>query len=197
MSLGFPVLLALGVGLLLGGRLGALAELPLRAPWLFLAAIALQVVAFPVAALPWRTDESLATALWLASYGLLALAAVLNRRITGVPVVALGMGLNLVAILANRGTMPVRYEAMRDAGRTAVREANSTALASPHLPWLIDRWAAPGWVPLANVFSIGDVVIALGAVVVVLAGMGVRLPALRTEHDRRSASSESPAARNS
>ena len=45
--------------------------------------------------------------LWVVSYGLLVVAAVLNRRITGVPVVALGMGLNLVAILANRGTMPV------------------------------------------------------------------------------------------
>ena len=177
MSLVFPVLLAVGLGLLLGGRLAALAELDLRAPWLFLAAIALQVVAFPVGALPWSTDESLAIALWLASYALLVFAAVLNRRIAGVPVVAVGMGLNLAAILANRGTMPVRYEAMRDAGRTAAVHANSSALSHPHLPWLVDRWAAPAWIPLANVFSVGDVVIALGAFVVVLVGMQVRLPA--------------------
>jgi hypothetical protein len=39
----------------------------------------------------------------------------------------------------------------------------------------VDRWAAPDWLPLANVFSVGDVVIALGAFVIVLAGMGVRL----------------------
>ena len=45
------------------------------------------------------------------------------------------------------------------------------------MPWLIDRWAAPDWIPLANVFSVGDVIIALGAFVVVLAGMRVRLPA--------------------
>lgn len=177
MSLVFPVLLAVGLGVALGGKLGALAELELRAPWLFLAAIALQLVAFPVAALPWHTDYSVATVLWLVSYALLVLAAVLNRRITGVPVVALGMALNLAAILANRGTMPVRYEAMREAGRTAAVQANSTALSSPHLPWLIDRWAAPDWIPLANVFSVGDVIITLGAFVVVLAGMRVRLPA--------------------
>ena len=173
MSLAFPVLIAVCVGLLLGGQLGALAELPLRAPWLFLGAIALQLVAFPVEMLPWRTHETLASALWVASYGLLVVAAGLNRRITGVPIVALGMCMNLAAILANRGTMPVRYDAMRDAGRVAVTQANSTALQSPHLSWLIDRWAAPDWIPLANVFSVGDVVIAVGAVVIVLAGMGV------------------------
>jgi hypothetical protein len=176
MSLALPVLLAVGLGLVLGGRLGALAELPLRAPYLFLVAIALQVIAFPVSALPWRTEETVASLLWIASYGLLVVAAVLNRRITGVPVVALGMCLNLAAILANRGTMPVRVQAMHDAGRVALTQANSTALDSPRLQWLIDRWAAPEWIPFANVFSVGDVVIAAGAAVIVLAGMGVSLP---------------------
>ena len=56
--------------------------------------------------------------LWVASYALLVVAAALNRRIAGVPVVAAGMLLNLVAILANRGTMPVSYEAMHGAGRS-------------------------------------------------------------------------------
>ena len=174
MALAYPVLLAVGLGLVLGGRLGALAELPLRAPWLFLGALALQVVAFPFAVLPWTTNETAASVLWIASYGLLLVAAVLNRRIVGVPVVTVGMLLNLVAILANQGTMPVHYSAMHEAGRTDVLQANSTAMADPSLPWLVDRWAAPEWIPLANVFSVGDVVIAVGAFVLVLAAMGVR-----------------------
>ncbi|HEU5491303.1 MAG TPA: DUF5317 domain-containing protein [Gaiellaceae bacterium] len=176
MSLLFPVLLAVGVGLVLGGRLGALAELRLRAPWLFLAAIALQLVAFPTVFLPWSTDEKLASVLWVVSYGLLVVGAVLNREIAGVPVVALGMSLNLVVILANRGTMPVTHEAMRDAGRIDPVHANSTAMTEPNLPWLVDRWAAPDWIPLANVFSVGDVVIAVGAFVLVLSAMDVRVP---------------------
>jgi hypothetical protein len=175
-ALAFPVLLALAFGLALGGSLARLAELRLRAPWLFLVAIGIQLVAYPVAGLPWQTPERVASVLWIASYGLLAVAAVLNRRITGVPVVAAGMALNLAAILANRGTMPVGYEAMHDAGRVATTHANSTASADPSLPWLVDRWAAPEWVPLANVYSVGDVVIAVGAFVLVLAAMGVRLP---------------------
>ena len=178
MVLAFPVLLAVGLGLALGGSLGQLAETHLRVPWLFLAAVGLQVVAFPVAGLPWRTHETVASALWIASYGLLVVAAILNRRLTGVPVVAAGMLLNLTAILANRGTMPVTLGAMHDAGRTAVMQANSTALPDPNLPWLIDRWAAPEWVPLANVYSVGDVVIAVGAFVIVLAAMRVRRPTI-------------------
>jgi len=174
MSLAFPVLVAVGLGIALGGSVGRLPELPLRAPWLFLSAVALQVVAFPVGILPWRIHEAAASVLWVASYGLLVAAAMLNRRLTGVPIVALGMVLNLAAILANRGTMPVRVEGMHDAGRVAATKANSTALADPALPWLVDRWAAPHWIPLANVFSVGDVVIAVGAAVIVLAGMGAQ-----------------------
>jgi Family of unknown function (DUF5317) len=175
-ALAFPVVVALGLGLVLGGRLAGLARLELRAPWLFLVAIGVQLVAFPPPFLPWTTDENAATVLWLCSYGLLLVGAVLNARITGVPIVAVGMLLNLVAILANRGTMPVRPDAMRAAGAEYVTHANSTAAADPSLPWLVDRWAAPDWIPLANVFSIGDVVIAIGAVVIVLAGMSVRVP---------------------
>ena len=48
-------------------------------------------------------------------------------------------------------------------------------MSEPNLPWLVDRWAAPDWLSLANVFSVGDVVIAFGAFVIVLAGMGVRV----------------------
>jgi uncharacterized protein DUF5317 len=176
MVLALPVLAALVVGVALGGRLGNLAHLRLRASWLFFAAIGLQVVAFPFAFLPWRTDETVATVLWLTSYALLIGAAVLNHRITGVPLVALGMAMNVAAIAANGGTMPVLPEAMHEAGHDYATRANSTASADPNLAWFVDRWAAPDWIPLANVFSVGDVLIAAGAALIVLAALGVRLP---------------------
>ncbi len=183
MSLAFPVVGALALGLVLGGRLGHLAGLRLRASWLFFVAIAVQVVAFPFAFLPWSMDAGDASLLWLTSYAFLIVAAFVNRRITGVPIVALGMCMNVAAIVANGGTMPVSPSAMHDAGRSAVTQANSTAVEDPRLEWLVDRWAAPDWIPLANVFSIGDVVIAAGAVVIVLHGMGVRVPRLLGERD--------------
>ena len=54
---------------------------------------------------------------------------------------------------------------------------NNSAVAShPSLPWLIDRWPVPAWIPMGNVYSVGDVLIAVGAVVLVCAAMGVRVP---------------------
>lgn len=176
MSLALPVAAAFVLALLLGGRLRRLAELELRSAWLFFAALGLQVVAFPFAFLPWRTGDLAGRAIWLSSYGLLLLAAVLNRRLPGVRIMALGMALNLAAIVANGGHMPVTASAMRAAGESYAVQNNSAALAHPALPWLVDRFAAPRWVPLANVFSAGDVLIALGAVTIVLLGSGARLP---------------------
>jgi hypothetical protein len=175
-ALAFPVVVAVGLGLALGGRFDGLARIQLRAPWLFFVAIGLQLVAFPLPGFPWTTADTAATVLWLSSYALLVVGAALNAHITGVPIVAAGMLLNLVAILANGGTMPVRPGAMHAAGDDYATNANSTAVADPSLSWLVDRWAAPDWIPFANVFSVGDVVIAVGAAVIVLAAMGARLP---------------------
>jgi hypothetical protein len=86
--------------------------------------------------------------------------------------------------------MPALKSAMIAAGvRYDGVYANSVAASSPHLPWLIDRWGAPAWVPLANVYSVGDVLLAVGAILVVARAMGpTRLPALPR---RRSAPAES------
>lgn len=181
MALVFPVLAAAVAGLLLGGSLRRLARLRLRGIGLLYVAVALQVIAFPFAFMPWRTPETPAKLLWLASYALVLAATVLNRRLTGVPVVAAGMALNLVAVLANRGLMPVLPSSMHAAGHDYAVSNNSIADAQPHLAALVDRWAAPDWIPWANVYSVGDVVIAAGAALIVLAAMGItrRVPRAR------------------
>ena len=82
------------------------------------------------------------------------------------------MALNLAAILSNGGRMPATPGAMEAAGLDFAVKHNSVASADPALPWLVDRFAAPDWVPLTNVFSAGDLVIALGSVVLVFAATG-------------------------
>jgi hypothetical protein len=172
MGLALPLVAGLGVAAILGGDLRKLGELRLRALWLFYLALGLQVVAFPFGRLPWRTSDGVASMLWLASYALILAAAGLNRRVPGVPVVVAGLLCNLGAVLVNGGHMPVRPAAMHAAGYDYAVHANSAALAHPHLSWLIDRWAAPSWLPGANVFSVGDVIIAIGAFTFVLAATG-------------------------
>ena len=68
MFLAPAVLIGLVAGLLLGGRLSRLAELRLRAQWLFFAAIGLQLIAYP----PFigvQPGDGVATALQVVSYG--------------------------------------------------------------------------------------------------------------------------------
>jgi Family of unknown function (DUF5317) len=172
MALALPVLAGLALAPLMGGRWGRLGDIRVRWVGLFYVAIALQVAAFPAWVLPWHTPDRVAIVLWLASYGLFAAGVAGNLRLPGVPLICVGMVSNVVAILANGGHMPALPAALRAAGLHFQQSRNSTALAAPHLHWLVDRWAAPGWVPLANVYSVGDVLIALGGFAFALIATG-------------------------
>jgi Family of unknown function (DUF5317) len=110
--------------------------------------------------------------LWLASYVLLAVGAIRNVRLPAMPLVVLGLCANLAAIVANGGHMPVLPAAMRAAGFNYDIQYNSAAIAQPHLAALVDRFVAPDWIPRANVFSVGDVALAIGGVVLPLALTG-------------------------
>ena len=169
------VVLAVAVGLCLGGRLSRLATLELRAIALLYGAIGLQLAAFPAGVFPWAMNDVVARVLWMASYALLAAAAVMNRHIRGVTGVAAGIALNLTAIVANGGHMPARVQALAEAGQAYRVHNNSISLADPHLATLVDRWAAPDWLPFANVFSVGDIAIAVGIFVVVVCAMRPRV----------------------
>jgi hypothetical protein len=82
--------------------------------------------------------------------------------------IALGFGLNFLVIARNGGYMPASAEARAFAGLTPLApgqiDNNSIGMgADTHLPFLSDIFAIPSLLPFANVFSIGDVLIALGA----------------------------------
>ena len=98
-----------------------------------------------------------------------------NWRLTGMPVVAAGALGNLIAITANGGFMPASQEALELAGFVGPGDhTNSVVLANPAFRPLTDIFALPASVPLANVFSVGDVLIGLGIVIVIVAAMRAR-----------------------
>ena len=151
---------------LLGGHLTRPESPGLRHWPLIAAALVLQTAAVSV----WPTmPRGIAVLSHLASYGLIAVFLVHNRRVAGLWLVALGTAMNGLAIALNGGVMPARAAALRAAGRPASSGefANSTAMSHPRLAWLGDIAAVPKAIPLANVFSVGDVLIVLGALVVV------------------------------
>ena len=95
------------------------------------------------------------------------------------PLVVVGAACNLAAIVANGGSMPAGRAAIELMGGpgTAIEAATPTARSWPIPPlWLLtDIFALPRWLPFANVFSVGDVLIATGiALVIVLAMRSAR-----------------------
>ena len=188
MALAWPLVAGLLVAPLLGGRLSALGDLRIRVLPLFYVGLALQLAAFPFKMFPWRTPDRVGIVLWLVSYGFFVLACLFNARIPGVPLVAVGMLSNLVAICSNGGHMPALPSALRGAGMHFTQSNNSVRMPSPHLAMLVDRWAVPSWVPWGNVFSVGDIFIAFGGFVFALGAMKA-LPWLRS---REAASDAAP-----
>jgi hypothetical protein len=145
----------------LGGRLERLADLRFRAGWLIFAAVGVQVAVFFL--LP-QGAEGLRALLYVGSYlGGIAFLLV-NRRLPGLVLVAVGAASNLAAIASNGGVMPASPGALETAGLVAdpARFTNSVAAPDALLWFLGDVFAVggPSWV--ANVFSPGDVLIGLG-----------------------------------
>src|SRR5918992_49981 len=116
--------LALGFifAVLLGGRPSRVLEIRFRLGWLVLAALAIQLVLFT--RLGDGLDATLRGPVHLASYGLLLVFAVANLRArTLLPVLA-GLALNAVAIAANGGQMPVSEAAADAAGLDLASTSN-------------------------------------------------------------------------
>jgi len=161
---------------LLGGRLSALADVDVRQGWALFAALALQAASLYLPELP----RGARVGLGVVSYPVAAVFVVANRHLPGVPLAALGAALNLLAIVANRGIMPASPSALAAAGLplTVPGYRNSTAVADPRLWFLGDVFAIPASWPFSNVFSIGDVLLALGVLWGLHRLCGSRLAAL-------------------
>ena len=178
MLIGVVLLLCLATVPLAGGRLGALADVRFRASWLAIVAILGQIVI--ISLLP-QGNGWLHHAVHLATYALIAAFLWANRHIAYLWLAALGGALNLAAITANGGVMPADPDALAAAGvhQEAGDFANSTAVADPHLAFLGDVFAVPASWPVSNVFSVGDVILVVAALLALHCLCGSRLALVR------------------
>ncbi|MFZ5853944.1 MAG: DUF5317 domain-containing protein [Chloroflexota bacterium] len=171
----YALVIGLVVGRLLGGRLDRIAALRFRWVPLALAGLAVQVALFS-SPLTERVG-ALGPPLYVAST--IAVLVVVGRNITipGLALVALGALSNLAAIVANGGFMPASPSALEALGRTAETGfSNSVVLTDPVLAPLTDVFAMPAFLPFANVFSVGDVLIGLGVGLALVSAMRRPVP---------------------
>ena len=162
-----PIVAAMLLTPILGGDLRRLERIRIRHGWLLVAALGTQVwlIARPGPQTPFLTI------LELAAYPLALAFLFLNSDIPGAWFVAIGAASNFLAIAVNGGIMPAARGAVLLAGRPLDYHgvyANSAAIPHPHLLFLGDVFAIPASLPLANTFSVGDVLIAAGVVVAIL-----------------------------
>jgi len=173
MILLIPMLLSLLVALLRGGNLLALENVHFKHSWLILTGLLVQVLIFS----SWW--ESIpACAIWtphmyVLSMTLLLLAVGLNHSVPGMAFLGMGLLLNALTISVNGGRMPASLWALQTAGFLPVGDvapfwqSNNSILMDENsrLRFLCDIFALPKSWPLANIFSVGDVLVSLGGVV--------------------------------
>jgi hypothetical protein len=166
----YALVIGVALGIALGGRPAGLGSLRFRWSGVMLAGLLVQVVLFSDTVA--ERIGALGPPIYVASAVLVLAAVVANRSIPGMAIVALGAVSNLAAIAANGGYMPASRSALDALGKSdPTTYSNSTSVESPALGPLTDVFAMPPWLPFANVFSVGDVLIVVGVVTTIVLAM--------------------------
>jgi hypothetical protein len=169
-----PAVIMVLVALAAGGSLAGLSR-PIAWWGLGLVSIALQLLLqrVPVPVAPWL--GVFGHWVWAAAVASILLVLLRNWRLQTsrmhqIPwaVAALGVGLNLLVIVANGGYMPVSLAALEQTGQAAEIAARSSFRrdllvdANTRMPELADVYADPSWLPHPVVASIGDRLLGVG-----------------------------------
>jgi hypothetical protein len=141
--------------------------------WLVVAGFLPQFLAFFLPTTQSTFPDWLASVSLVGSQVILLVFCLLNRNLPGIFLINIGLGLNLIVILANGGFMPLPIEtaayfvpqealAKIESGSRIATGSKDILLPTSEiiLPWLSDRF----FMPFSKfVYSFGDVMIAIGA----------------------------------
>ena len=181
------VLVAVCIGYLFGGRLHRLEGLRPRWWGLVLAGLAIQFIPLPEGLA--GTDLVIRTAVLSLSYVLLIAFALVNVRMPGMFLVAIGLAGNLTVIAVNGG-MPASAQSLIDSGQQDVLAYVRDQGADKHhlltdedqLTFLADVIAIPQ--PIGQAASVGDVFVYVGLIWLIVAAMRGWTPSARREGSR-------------
>ena len=155
------IVLGIGFGLITGGRIGNLARLRFRWPWVILAALVVREV---LVRTPLNRVEGAQYAYLVALAAIVLWTARHFDRLRGIWLVTVGSAMNLVVIVVNGARMPVAPEGAGPLIGHGTYGQYTTMGPNTHLNFLAD------WIrlyPSAEIYSPGDVLIAIGLAVTV------------------------------
>lgn len=176
MVLAFAVIAGLIVGLV-RARIGKRSYriVSIRWPGLVIFAFIPQLVYFYLARAGIRVSGEWAPVILISSQVLLLVFVWLNRKQPGFWLLGAGLLMNFLVIVLNGGLMPISPEAVRkiypnvpeSAWSVGRRLGNGKDIVLPvsatRLWFLSDRLVTPEWLHYPVAFSVGDVLVALGA----------------------------------
>jgi hypothetical protein len=176
---------ALGLGLVAGlafrGRIHNLVRLHFRWPWVILAVLVVRAAALVT---PLRAVDGVQYVYLAALTVLVAWTLWQVELVRGIWLIAVGSVLNLVVIAANGARMPVAPELAGSLVHSGHLGQYALIGSNTNLAWLADWIALPGiGRVVAEAYSPGDVVVALGVGVVV--ALAMRSQAWSTETQAR------------
>ena len=153
-----------------------LKSIKLKYIWLVFVSVIPQVIIFQVPSLGQVIPDGLVPVILVLSQGLLLVFAAVNITQPGVWLLGLGLLANFVAIISNRGWMPISPETVHrilpalpyDVPMVNMRLGLSKDwicyAGDINFLWLSDRFTLPRWSTYQVAYSIGDIIMAIGTI---------------------------------
>lgn len=145
-----------------------------KGEWLVFLAVLPQILVFQIPWIGQRIPENVVPIIQLASMGGLLVFTLVNLSVSGFPVLSLGLLSNLLVIALNGGWMPVSPQTLMRlrpdlpastweiGSRLALSKDRILSVQQTRLYWLSDCLTLPFQISYRFVFSVGDILIAIG-----------------------------------
>ncbi|MCL4562790.1 MAG: DUF5317 domain-containing protein [Chloroflexi bacterium] len=149
----------------------------LRLVWLLAVAFLAQAIVFRIPAIRVAIPDQFASLLLVSSQAVLLIFAWVNRRQPGFWILGAGLALNFLVIALNGGWMPISPDLVTRlapgaapgswaiGSRLGYTKDIVLTLPATRLWWLSDRFLLPDGFPYVSALSLGDILIAAGALV--------------------------------
>ncbi len=176
------IVISLLIGFLTGGSLKSVSQFRIRYLPLAVAAVVIQILIFSPILGTREFIHDIGPYIHIATLLMTMFVMAKNFHIPGMPVVLLGALLNAIVIIANGGFMPSPESALDNAGLLESVQSNegggdrvlsnsTIADDDTRLRFLGDVISVPQGIPLSNVYSIGDLVLAVGVGIAIITVM--------------------------
>ena len=172
----WSVIIGLLIGYLRGGKIENLAQIEFNYSWLIVAAILIQIIILPLLPGMGPLIGSGQSIFHIISYILIGIFIVFNWRVFQVLIIGAGAFLNGIVISLNGGYMPASPNMLQRAGKGEIarvlretgQHSNVVKMGKDTIcNFLGDLLYLPHWLPFSSAFSIGDLIISIGIILLI------------------------------